>query len=51
MITELNEEDKVFMQIPQGFENYLEGFDRKTQCLQIHKAINGLKVAMSFTRN
>jgi hypothetical protein len=41
-ITKLNNE-KVFMEIPQGFEYYLEGFDRSKQCLILHNAINGLK--------
>jgi hypothetical protein len=41
-ITKLDDE-KVFMEIPQGFEDYIEGFDRKAQCLELHNAINGLK--------
>jgi hypothetical protein len=41
-ITKLNDE-KVFMEIPQGFEFFHEGIDRKNQCLELHNAINGLK--------
>jgi hypothetical protein len=41
-LTKLNDE-RVFMEIPDGFEYYYDGFDRKSQCLELHNAINGLK--------
>lgn len=36
-------EEKILMEIPEGFELYDSGFDRKTQCLLLFNAINGLK--------
>lgn len=33
----------VLMEIPQGFEEFTENFDRKTQCLALNNAVNGLK--------
>jgi hypothetical protein len=41
-ITKLNDE-KVYMQIPQGFDEYYDGLDSKNQCIILHNAINGLK--------
>jgi hypothetical protein len=42
-ITKLDDE-KVFMEIPQGFEDYIEGFDRKTQCLELHNRFSSSKI-------
>jgi hypothetical protein len=41
-LTKLSNET-VFMEIPEGFEYFNENFNRKTQCLLLHNAINGLK--------